>query len=316
MGIYGRNQTWIHLFWNRITRGVIATQRWEGADVPWGPRIELHSGKTKEERRATPENKVNYSALAPGWCDCLQYSSESVLWEWKTNSARGRWKWQQMAHFLCFVIQREAGVWFTRVLCSARNTVISCHLSQQRQECVFQTGGQLSSPHPSLWYYTSLRSVMHHRGVPAGMSPLLLSANVPQHLGCRPLIGKDQKESLRARRTRKRSVRKGKRLVRWGEKMSWVFMFTACPFDVHTKTTWGPQQPVPVANTTVHLAATLHAWDCAPPLFPPRPMLRSAAVPSLSLLPTSQPSISHAKAHLAPPDQTLHSCQPVSWQCQ
>lgn len=70
----------------------------------------------------------------------------------KTNSVRGRWKWQQMVHFLCFVIQWEARVWFTRGLCSARSTVISCHLSQQSQGHVFQTGGHLSSPHPSLWY--------------------------------------------------------------------------------------------------------------------------------------------------------------------
>lgn len=120
--------------------------------------------------------------------------------------------------------------------------------------------------------------------------------------------GKDQKESLRARGTRISSVGKAKDWLVGGEKTSWVFMFTACPFDVHTKTTWGPQQPVPVANMTVHLAATLHAWDCAPPLFPPCPMLCSTAIPSQSRLPTSQPSILHAKAHLAPPNQTLHYC--------
>lgn len=52
--------------------------------------------------------------------------------------------------------------------------------------------------------------------------------------------------------------------------MSCVFMFTACPFDVHTKTTWGPQQPIPVANMTVGLAAT------------PRLRLHTASIPTLS----------------------------------
>lgn len=88
-------------------------------------------------------------------------------------------------------------------------------------------------------------------------------------------------------------------------------MFTACPFDVHTKTTWGPQQPIPAANMTVGLAATLHVWDCAPPLFPPCPaMLHCCPHPISSCppqTPSTQPPISHAKAHLALQDQAFHS---------
>lgn len=87
-----------------------------------------------------------------------------------------------------------------------------------------------------------------------------------------------QKESLRARE--KSSVGKAKD-GKDGGKMSCVFMFTACPFDVHTKTTWGPQQPIPVANMTVGLAATLHAWDSTLPLFPPCPAVLTT-IPSLS----------------------------------
>lgn len=127
---------------------------------------------------------------------------------------------------------------------------------------------------------------------------------------------KTKKEALRAwgkaeRRRRKDGIDKGR--------MSYVFMFTGCPFDVHTKTTWGPQQPVPVANMTVSLAASPHAGDFTPPLFPPCPAVLTA-IPSLSSwrppLPTSQPSISHANAHLAPPNQASHFCQAVSLYCQ
>lgn len=130
---------------------------------------------------------------------------------------------------------------------------------------------------------------MHRRGIPAGMLLLLLSSNVPQHLGCVPLGGGGgTKKKAQEQGEQKRSVGKAKDWIDGG-KTRWVFMFAACPFDVHTKTTWGPQQPVPLANMTVNLAASLHAWDSTPPLFPPCPMPRAAAVPSLSLCPTTQP---------------------------
>lgn len=70
-----------------------------------------------------------------------------------------------------------------------------------------------------------------------------------------------------------------------------VFMFSACPFDVLTKT----QQPVPVANMTVGLAAAVHAWASAPPPFPPCP---ATLVPSRS--PTSMASHNTT---------CLHTCQ-------
>jgi len=106
-------------------------------------------------------------------------------------------------------------------------------------------------------------------------------------------------------------------------KRSYVFMFTVCPFDVHTKTTWGPQQPTPVADVTVGLAASRLTGDFTPPLSPPCP-----AVPCLPpsppyplpswrpTYPTTQPSISHANACLAPQNQPFHFCQPVSLLCQ
>lgn len=100
--------------------------------------------------------------------------------------------------------------------------------------------------------------------------------------------GGKTKKKTQGQGEQKGSVGKAKDRIDGGETRG-VFMFTACPFDVHSKTTWGPQQPVPVANMTVNLAASVHAWDFTPPLFPPCPMLRSAAVPSLSLCPTTQP---------------------------
>lgn len=57
---------------------------------------------------------------------------------------------------------------------------------------------------------TSLRSVMHQRGVPAGMLPLL-SANVPQHLGCRPLRGERRQRKPESKTNKKKEYRKGKR---------------------------------------------------------------------------------------------------------
>lgn len=58
---------------------------------------------------------------------------------------------------LCFMIQREARKHVVWVLSSAHNTVISCHLWQHnRQGCVFETFGHLSSPLPSLRYLSGL----------------------------------------------------------------------------------------------------------------------------------------------------------------
>lgn len=111
-----------------------------------------------------------------------------------------------------------------------------------------------------------------------------------------PLVGRRRSESLRARE-KKSCVGEVKDGID-GEKMSCIFMFAACPFDVHTKTTWGPQQWIPVANMTVGLAATLHTWDSTPPLFPPCPAVLTT-IPSLSSTFMASLTSHYAPLHLA-----------------
>lgn len=122
------------------------------------------------------------------------------------------------------------------------------------------------------------------------MLSLLLSSKILQHLGC-------ASRGRKTKRAREKSNVGEAKDGMDGGKMSCVFMFAACPFDVHTKTTWGPQQPIPVANMTVGLAATMHAWDSTPPLFPPCPAVLTT-IPSQSSTFMASPTSLYPTLHL------------------
>lgn len=158
------------------------------------------------------------------------------------------------------------------------------------------------------------------RGNPAGMPSLLLSSKILQHLGCASRGRGDEK---RASEQEKKVVycRRGERWDRWGGK--WVVFSCSQPVLLM----YTPKQPEAHSSQSQWLTWQ-SAWQplCTleiPLRLDSRPVLpRSPPSPPYPLpwrrppLPTTQPSISHAKAHLAPQDQAFNFCQPVSLWCQ
>lgn len=178
-----------------------------------------------------PENTVSYSALVPGWCHCLQ--SAGFKWKcWKQTQREGgengsRW------YISCVLWSSE------KLVCGLPGA--SALLAVQWSAVISRNRVRGMSFRPVATFLlhihlsgTSLRPVMHHRGVPAGMSPLLLSANIPQHLGCRPLMGERWKRKPKNKKNKKKECRKGKRLVRWGG--------NELSFHVHSLSFWCPHQ--------------------------------------------------------------------------
>lgn len=137
---------------------------------------------------------------------------------------------------------------------------------------------------------TSLRSVMHHRGVPAGMLPLL-SANVSQHLGCRPLMGERRQRKPKSKKNKKKEYRKGKRLVQWGKKRAEfscsqpvLLMYTPKQPEAHSSQSrwliwqfiW---QPLRTLKTALRLCFR-PVLCCTPLPSPPHPYFSLASLPS------------------------------------
>lgn len=189
----------------------------------------------KEERRATPENKVSYIALAPSWCDCLQsagFKQKCFLGVENKLSAREK-KMAADGTFLVFCdpVRSSCVVYSGPLLC--------LQYSDQLLSLTIESGVCLSDWWPA-FFSTSislvpLSGVMHHCGVLAGTlyswAQMFHSTLDVDHF----LIWERPKRNLRARRTRKKESRQGKRLGRLGgdELMS---------FHVHSLSFWCTHQ--------------------------------------------------------------------------
>lgn len=159
----------------------------------------------KKRKTGDADNKVSYRASAPGWCDCLQ----SARFNWKCSlgvenklSAR---EVKMAAHFLCFVIQWEACVWFTQVLCSQYSDKLSS----------LATGMCLSVWRPP--FFSTSISLVPLSGLSCTSLAFLQACRLSSwaQTFCSTLDVdlswvKDKKESLRAGRTRNRSIGKAK----------------------------------------------------------------------------------------------------------
>lgn len=170
--------------------------------------------------------------LASGWCDYQQpagFKRKCSLGVKNKLCAR-EVKMAADGTFLVFCDPARSFfvLYPSPLLCSQD----SDQLSSLCQGCVFQAGGHLSSPHPSLWYLSQVCHAPPWYSCRHVASP---PERKPQHLGCRPLMGERRKRKPKSKKNKKKECRKGKRLIRWGE-------INELSFHVHSLSFWCAHQ--------------------------------------------------------------------------